>query len=492
MLKRLICILLVMMMLLCVVSCKQTPDDEKSSESTSESQGDEDLQPPSVQFDVPRVGEDGFEGFGGFEVNILHREKYQDELYAKKNSGLLLSETVYRRNQYVEEYLGIKLGWKILPDTHIPTYLEKLGLKKDHHIVSCANTYVSELIGMNLFTDLNSIPEERSYLNLSQPWWSQTYSEGATAFGKQFFALGDASTTATTELQLLTVNDQLLKKYVGIEATDLLNMVYDRTWSYEKFLEYVESVESNIIYGAALQRNGTSTYGFTSAFALPILERTNDLTMKLVYDSEQSVTIAQTLRDLYQKNPYVFGEQSSKFDMRSVDVFKQNEALFYAGKLIDVQDCFSKLSFDYTVLPFPIWDSQQAEYRVSGNHTYSVFGIFKQVLAYEPTTATMEVMAGYSYAMLRPALCEATYQNGERLTTEKSRMFDYILDHVYYDFGSIYGREFGNPVLHLFTQYIVYDKTDPNYYIEDLEEEIAIQGSKQQDLDEFISKLLTR
>ena len=478
MLKRILCLLMVALMLLSFVACGPTQDPDTNDDGKDTVTFEpEDPDDPTKQLDVPQKGTDGFEGFGGKEIVILQRGDYKDEFYSEKEVGQIVPDAVYKRNQFVQDYLGVTLGWAVSPGRESDTqkgYLDRAVTNgaEVYHMSANFAAYAVEWIGAGYFLDFNSIPEEDNYMDFSKVWWNQSYSKEATIYGKQFFTVGDATTTAITRLEVLAVNDKLLRDYVGIEVNELLQMVYDRTWKFETFLEYVSSVGDAMIYGASLQCNATSVDGFLGSLAIPIVERTEGDAISMIYNSEQTATILNALRELYQENNYVFSTSTHMYDQKFVNMFTQNNAIFYAGLLGDVATYFKGLPFTYSVIPFPIWDDNQTEYRSCPHDEYSILGIPVNVTSLAATTAMMEVMAARSYQEVRPALCEKAYQYRYLATPEKAKMFDFIVDNTYYDCGYIYSIAFGGPVQWLLRNYVVYDANVADKYIGDLASEI--------------------
>ena len=504
MLKRIISILLLLVMICGLISCDLLDDDEEETSDLAETQSTEtetktkeeettrssskkeekpkeEIQvpaPPDVELDVPGIGEDGFMGFGGKEIVILQRQIYEDEFYSERENGVLLNDAVYKRNQYVQEYLNVQLGWAVSVGGEASAQKEKLltavqNGEEVYHISANVAAYAVEWIGDGCFWDLNAIPENYNYLSPTKAWWNQSYNKESTVYGKQFFMVGDATTTAITKLEVLAVNEPLLKEYVGLDINDLLNKVYNRTWTYETFLTYVESVDHPDIYGASLQCNATSVDGFLNALAVPIVEKNQNGGLSLAYDSQKTESIANALRELYQNNEHVYSDPTHMYDQKFVRKFTENKAIFYAGLLSDAADHFKTVSFRYAVMPMPIWDANQAEYRITPHDEYSVLGIPRNVTSMRETTAVMEVMAAESYRSLRPVLCEKTYQYRYLVTPEKAQMFYYMIDHAYYDCGYIYSIAFNGPLQWVLRWYVVYDANSEDKYIGDLDTEIG-------------------
>lgn len=509
MLKRIISILLLLVMICGLISCDLLDDDEEETSDLAETQsteteteGKKTTKPSSkeevkpdpidIDLDVPRAGENGFAGFGGKRIVILQRTHWQDEFYSEGEIGQLINDAVYKRNQFVQEYLDVKLGWEFSVGREASMQKEKLesailsGAER-YHISANFAAYSVEWIGDDLFWDLNALPEIDNYLSPTKDWWNQSYNKESTVYGKQFFMVGDATTTAINGLEVLAVNERLLREHVGLELNELLNKVYDRTWTYETFLTYVESVDTPGVYGASLQCNSASVDGFFSALAVPIAEKNENGGLTLTYNSQDTKSIANALRNLYQNNEYVCSDYARYHDRSYILEFTKGKALFYAGLLSDAAYEFKNMNFNYAVMPMPIWDENQTEYRITPHDEHSNLGILRNVASLRETTAVMEVMAAESYRSLRPVLCEKTYQNRSLVTLEKERMFNYIVDNAYYDCGYIYSIAFNGPLQWVLRWYVVYDANYGDKYIGDLDTEI---GSSWQTNSTSLERLL--
>ena len=99
------------------------------------------------------------------------------------------------------------------------------------------------------------------------------------------------------------------------------------------------------------------------------------------------------------------------------------------------------------VIPVLMFDEHQEEYRIVPQDNYSSLSILCNVTtATEVVTRTLEVMGSESYINLRNCIQEKCYKQRYLKTQPKGKMFDYIVDNIYQEFGHTYTKVIEHPV----------------------------------------------
>ena len=457
--KRIISILLVLLMLLSFVACSKKDEEPVETQSDVATEVVTDDVDTSTVLDVPKMD------FGGKELYILQRKSTESELYTKELTGELVPDAVYKRNLFVEDYLKIKWEWAQSEGNYSQqkqTLNNALSTGAEaFHITANYAYYAAPWAAENMFLDFNAIDPAKNHLDFTKAWWNQSYSKEATINGKLYFMVGDACTSAMNRVECLVINESLVNDLLDQSTEEFLNQVYDRTWTYEVFLQYIAAAgdgKDTGMWGASLQMNSTSIDGFLGALAINTVERDNNGGAVPSYTDERALNIAEALRNLYQSNPSVNAVEGWQ---NGLDPFISGSSIFYGGLLQDISAAFKDLSWDYAVMPYPLWDENQTEYRSVPHDEYSILGIPSNVYeSLEATTAALEVMNYQSLQEVRPALYEKSFKQRYMKTSFKAKMFDYVIDNTYYDFGFIYTDAMGSSAgdgqagFHCFRNYI--------------------------------------
>ena len=440
--KRITSVLLVLLMLMSFVACSK---DETPVETDSQTVNNDvaDNVDPTTVLDVPKLN------FGGKELTVLQRSgDRRDELYSEEITGELVPDAVFKRNAYVEDYLKIQWKWSEVDGDYSKqkeTLNNALSTGAEvYHITANYAYYAAPWSAENMFLDLNAIDITKNHLDFTKAWWNQSYSKEATINGKLYFMVGDACTSAMNRLECLVINESLVNDILGETTEEFLNHVYDRTWTYEYFLQCIAQTgngKDTGMWGASLQMNSTSIDGFLGALAINTVERDDKGGAVPSYTDDRALDIAEALRTLYHDNPAVNAVEGWQ---NGIDPFVAGTTLFYGGILQDISKAFKDLAWDYAVMPYPLWDENQTEYRSVPHDEYSILGIPSNVYeSLEATTAALEVMNYQSLQEVRPALYEKSFKQRYMKTSFKAKMFDFVIDNTYYDFGFIYTQAMG-------------------------------------------------
>ncbi len=502
MLKRILCILLSCFLLLGFAACaKEEPpqstqtdsasiavseeSDAISSETVSETQSEtspgtnakgEILQSDEI-LEVPRIN------YSGYEIRILHKTISSEEMYAEDRVGELINDAVYDRNRFVENYLGVKLVFDAAE-----VYQDKVdaavGSGYDmYHIISNLTYQAPALIQRGSFLDINAIPKEQNAIDLTKRWWNQSFHREAVLNNQLYLLEGDITTTSVDWAEVIFYNNDLLKAYVG-EDIDLLQTVYDMDWTYETFLNYVNKVGDG---------NDTGEWGFCPAggsyaldglvmgMAMDLIYRDSRNYPNISLNTPRNLEIGTRLRQLFQSNPSVNYEEN-----QNTEEFSSGKALFYMGVMVQAGKSLRASGIDYAIIPPPLYDEFQAEYRIVPQDNYSSLSILCHVqTGLSVTTQVLEVMGSESYINLRHCIQEKCYKQRYLKTEPKGRMFDYVVDSIYFDFGYTYGQVLNKPVM-LMRNYARYAPGD-NDYMESLTERLtAADISSATALEEFL------
>ncbi len=512
MMKKIICGLLACIMLLSMVACGGNTPPVSADSGTQAVDGSGDavasdaqdsgtgeavgtnamgvpLQPDET-LEVPRIN------YAGTEIRILQKSTTVDEMYAEKLVGELVNDAVYDRNKFVENYLNVKLSYDSAPAS-VADYAQ-FKAKVDgavqsgydqYHIISNYTYNAPTLIAEGAFLNINGISEENNMIDLSKKWWNQSFHKESEINGKLYMLCGDITTSIIDMSEVVFYHDAMLKEYVNLEGDALLQMVYDGEWTYEAFLNMVHKVgdgASTGKWGYTAQTNSNSLDGMLMGMAANLTIR--DLRDNPVADlnTARNIEIGNRLRALYQNDP-----SAKCVDAQSASTpFCEGNAMFYVGQLQTAGGVLRESGQVYGVVPPPLFDETQEEYRIVPQDNVSSLSLLCHVDQMLPAvTRTLEVMGSESYINLRHCIQWKCYKQRYLKTEAKGRMFDFIVNNIYYDFGYTYSKIMNSPY-QLIRNYARYPAGSGSSYIESLPSALeSAEKLSKTNLEAFLEKI---
>ena len=238
--------------------------------------------------------------------------------------------------------------------------------------------------------------------------------------------MGDTTISAINRLEIAFVNLTLAEDSFG--NVNFFDIVNNNEWTYEYFLQCAKAVTTGETVGVSMPQNSNSIDGLLAAMKITFVDRDSRGVPTLNMNTDHNQTVAETLRNLYQNESSAFASEASG---ETVNRFKSGNALFHFNLMQLAGQQFTNLTFNWAILPMPMWDAEQAAYYPTSHDEYSSLSVVKNVNeSLEATTAVLELMGYFSWKDLRPALYENPL-NWKYLGTAPAQMFDLIIDNSF-------------------------------------------------------------
>ena len=210
-------------------------------------------------------------------------------------------------------------------------------------------------------------------LDVSNPWWDQTFNNSVEMFGKLFFTNGDIAFRTKNAITCIIYNRSLIER---LGAEDPVKLTLDYKWTMDKCVEISRCLSEDLnddgmdyldkigwagqyddmalmIYGSGVRILGTDPQGRPKLTFYD--EKTEDIVNKVLrfmVDSEHYISG----NDLWYKTPW-----PTEPMLALLDNFIHGRHIFYAAiveyifKLGDMEDSFA-------IVPAPMYDEEQGEY----------------------------------------------------------------------------------------------------------------------------------
>ncbi|MCD7747246.1 MAG: extracellular solute-binding protein [Firmicutes bacterium] len=325
------------------------------------------------------------------------------------------SEALYERTLMVEEKLSCKLYYSVLAAEEMETelasaiagedyYANLLMLEQDELEVFAVAGYLSNLYSLPFFDVEDDFILTDATLQLSAAY---------SLYGVVSYATVDPD-----EIPCVFVNSKLFSKYSEKTAESL---VKSGTWTWDKMLSV----------GSITWRVGTTDDVadlITSSFGLHFVsnEEKTVPTVCLPTGASEAADMIYTVTKSYADS------------LASIDPFLSEDAVFYVGKLGDM-NALALTGIEWTVVPIPKGSESQSGY-FSLISDGAVLAAPANITDYTGTSYLIRALAAASYGYLRDSYVQ--YHMYSTVRSESSLdMIEIIYDSVFYDFSFSLGYD---------------------------------------------------
>ncbi|MBQ3126242.1 MAG: hypothetical protein IJC15_04160, partial [Clostridia bacterium] len=327
--------------------------------------------------------------FEGETVRFLARDRdwMDDEIAVDDINGEVVNDAIFKRNQTVEDRLGIKITTFKTGGTDqyaISDLLKTLVLSGSDEYDIFHNSVYSTIMytGDNIFHDLYQF----EYLNLENPWWSQGFNAEASIGNAQYMATGDISLSLKRMTFVTFFNQQLFKNF-NIE--NIYDVVRDGKWT----LEYKGNIAAQMYQelNGNQQKYQEDAYGFMtngdqigvdaywSSCDLDILKKTADNDYEYAVNIERLAQAVSAINKLIWENEGSWSVPKGGSD-KEQDTIAQ---LFAAGnvgmvtlRLMEAEGTYLRDMKDaYGIIPIPKLDETIEAYYSYAHDQFNAFGI---------------------------------------------------------------------------------------------------------------------
>lgn len=427
---------------------KEPSDDPAKDPAKDPTQG---TQPGAAGDGIDYISQVPVENFEESWITILCREEKEYEMYTEEDSASLVDQSVYARNERVEEIYNVTIetypvlgAWE-QKDTFTNTLAQSVSAGDDAYQIAATHTAYNASLTLNeQYYNLHDLES----INLDGAWWSESFVDNMTVHDKLFITTGDLALTLWEGLYAVFYNRRMAEDYgVG----DLYQMVRDNEWTIEALTEITAGLYTDDgddaagpedTYGLLINRHAMRV--FITTCALPICERNSDGDYELVHMDDDHVgkvtTVYDALYELIYENDGTYDSQLQDGDYTEMqEVFTGNRALFMMGTL-DNAPALRAADMQFGILPFPKYDEDQEDWYA---HTYdglTSFGVPASAKDPEMCARILDAMAAENKTSVIPAYNEIVLDNRVAQDGDSKEMLGIIRENLYFDFGFVYSH----------------------------------------------------
>ena len=462
--KFLSLILALLMLVMCAVSCGGGTEETKEQGgegSETETEGKVETEDPrqAVKDDIPT--DLNFANAADNKVTFFVRDDTDAWKYELDVDAILddtLYDAVYRRNQAIEERLGVEItqmsqlgNWGNHTEW-LQTLRNTVNTKSgDFDSAAIYMTQGAPLALEGMYYNVAEFPN----INLDKPWWNKNLREELLLFDTLYFLAGDIAISEVSEGMCMFYNKDMFEQYYATQDVDLYQLVREGQWTLEKLYELVSNVwEDNNANGVI--DNGDAM-GYTqavgigagaleiwaAALGIEVTEKVDGYPVFSVYN-ERTVEVYEALQRFHLDNPGLWVTDHGDGTVKDQSGFSLGNVMFNYSKL-GAGSSLRDVAFSYGVLPLPKYDTEQEEYRTSCNSGASLIVVLSScpVEKTEMMGATLELMAAGSYKEVVPAYYEIVLKSKYSDNPQDAEMYDLILNSFVFNFSFVYTATLG-------------------------------------------------
>ncbi|MBQ5833201.1 MAG: hypothetical protein IIW36_00155 [Clostridia bacterium] len=449
-------LLLAILMVIPFAGCENTPKPQETNPVTTPST-DPDTDPTgSTPTDTEPTDTDPQEGpnlpdmtFPGTEFTLLIRaeEDYLEDIYVKEldSKATSVQRAVYQRLSDITHTYGVLFDAVIETSTKTQvSTASKGGVDVFDLVVDHGRYMFTNAAGNNLY-DWNDLP----YVDLSAAWWSQeAAAEFSTPGGKLFTMLGDISYMSVGSAFCMFFNKSLVKD-VGT-LVEPYEHVYNKTWTFDVFEEYVTTLYSNMDGGDGTGTIETDIFGYGTCHwrgPVQLLYTTGTRVLewkngdwKFTVDSDLANEAVFDMRDLlFNSGAAILIMQDPYTNLK--DAFVAQRVAFMDGQ-VNEAGYFAGSDTSYGVLPWPKYNKRVKEFYSAVDAGTSLFGVMRNTSDENAKRISiiLEAMAYSGHKDILPLYFD-TILSYQYLKDEDSiEMLHIIHDNLVLDFGYFYSQ----------------------------------------------------
>ncbi|MBE6681017.1 MAG: extracellular solute-binding protein [Ruminococcaceae bacterium] len=389
------------------------------------------------------LGHNPQEDMDGYQFRILSRKGMKSDQYAEEETGDIINDAVFKRNETVKGYFNCDIITIESSTNKADDAINSILAGDDQYDILLPHSrsafqYAIQDALVN-FNDVKTI-------DTSKDWWSKDIIDSCNINGYLYVLDGDISTHRLEYGFAMYFNKRIFDE-LGLEYP--YQMAIDGTWTFDEFSKLVKK-GSKDLNGDGLIKPEDDQYGYYSWHAFGPIQ--------VLYTGGQRI---------YSKSatgvPYLSLNSTKTLNLYS-DFFRlcdsddvllcaaQNapsENLFTAGRAMFADNglgqakTFRNMSDEFGILPWPKYTAED-EYKTVINGHASLLVMPITVPDKQKSGKIIEALCALGNKEVVPAFYDVSLKTKFSRDAESEAMIDIIRDSLIYDLGYVSGGTFQN------------------------------------------------
>ena len=427
--RRITSLFLVIIAALTFVSCNKTDDKTKDDFNLNDA-------------DMSYLSHIEVEDMDGYNFRIYSRQDMVQHQYVEEETGDIINDAVYRRNETVKALFNIDItaieSSESTGNDAVNTILagdDQYDILLPHSRAAFSYAVQNTLVNFN----------EVSTIDLTKEWWAKDIIDSCSVNGNLYVLDGDIQTHRLEYAFAMYFNKRIFDE-LGLDYP--YQMALNGTWTFDEFSKLVK-VGSKDLNGDGLLKVNDDQFGYyTRDWYGPIQvlysggQRIYSKNQKgiptLSINSPKTIEIFSKFFQLGNSEDVFL--QLDQIRMADGDLFPEGRAMF-ADRGLGTAKSFRSMNDEFGILPWPKFSLQDKYSTVVNGHT-SLLCMPITVSDYERTGKIVEALCAVGSRDVIPAFYDVSLKTKFSRDYESEDMIDIIKDSIIYDLGYVSGGAF--------------------------------------------------
>ena len=429
--KKLLCILLSVLAIICLASCG---DDEKEEKELA----------TLTNADLDFISHIEVEDMDGYNFRILTRSGMLDSQYVEEETGDIIRDAVYRRNETVKALFNIDITAIESSSSNADDALNTILAGDDQYDVIFPHSRVAFSYAIqNAVVDFKTI----STIDLTKEWWSQDIVESGSVKNHLYILDGDISTHRLEYAFCMFFNKRIFDE-LGLDYPYATAM--EGNWTFDEFSKFVKQ-GSKDLNGDGLLKPEDDQFGYYTwnwygpinvlySGGQRIYTNNSKGIPELTLNSQKTVEIFSKYFALTKTdNVRLYVQKTNEGDPAG-SLFREGRAMFADMGLGNAKGLRS-MNDEFGILPWPKFTKDDKYATIVNGHA-SLMVMPITVNDYEKSGKIIEALCAFGSRDVIPAFYDVSLKTKFSRDAESEDMIDLVKDAIIYDLGYASGGAF--------------------------------------------------
>ena len=390
------------------------------------------------------------EDWGGNDFTLIYNGNDIEpnmDFVASEINGSILNDAVYNRNLKIQDKHKLVIKPVFMKDSDIQKNVAASVKSGDvlAHLIEANQTYSMTMSINGELHELSAL----SKIDLSKPYWNNSFLSGSSIHGKNYFAYSDANVHAFGATPCTLFNKTVHKDF---KLDNIYKIVEDGGWTFAVMSEMVKIVTGDLDGDQVITKDDrlgmiANTFCidcFISGSGFQMVSKDeNDLPVLNIIN-ENFYSVLEGIKSLCaeENGMFLVDRISTTTEAReywTAQALTDDRALFLIGNFKDVEKMRST-DTDFGVVPIPKYNSDQQDYMI---HMQANIGAAMSVpvstFETDSVSAILEDIAYESYLTVMPSYMEVVIQGQSIRDVESLKCIQMIRNSYYSDMGFMLG-----------------------------------------------------
>lgn len=428
-LKRILCFSVALLAVLTICGCKKTEEKKKTNYTL-------------VDSDKELLSHIEIEDMNGYNFRILTRSGFTSDQYVEEETGDIIKDAVYRRNEAVKSLFNIEITSIESSDINASDAFNSILAGDDQYDIMVPHSRVAfQYAVQNLLVNFRDVKT----IDFSKEWWSQDIIDSCEVNGNLYVLDGDITTHRLSYCFAMFFNKRIFDE-LGLEYP--YKMAKDGTWTFDEFSKLVKQGSKDLNGDGVLTQEVDQLGYFTGEYFGPIQALYSGGQKIYTKDArgipQLSINSSKTV-DIYSK----FFNLANSDDVflyltpsrpAKEDLFAAGRAMFADGTLKDAQT-YRSMNDEFGIIPWPKF-SQDDQYKTAVNGFASLLVMPITVEDPDRNGKIIEALCAFGNRDVIPAFYDVSLKTKFSRDADSEEMIDIIKNSIIYDLGYIGGGAF--------------------------------------------------